>query len=123
MSGEQGIAVQLEQMTGEATQGAFEAFAAQVRVVPSVEQVRGQVAGTYLHLVTYMNRSTRGERVRVYEAQRTIHDRFPHLHFEFDVVDRQGQPMEPAPTRNHQLIERIRSVPDRLHVPPTPEVQ
>lgn len=73
---------------------AFNTFVAAVRSVPTVEQVRGQVAGAYVHIVTYLNQSTLEERAAVYAAQMHLYDQFPDLRLEFDAIDREGYPVE-----------------------------
>lgn len=91
---------------------AFDALVKAVRDIPSVEQVRGQVAGSYLHLVTYMSESTLDQRYQVYDAQMRMYDRFPQLRLEFDVIDRKGYPVQHDELTG-KLIEVIRELPDR----------
>ena len=91
---------------------AFDAFVAAVRDIPSVEQVRAQVAGTYIHLVTYMSESSLEQRYAVYDAQAAMYKQFPDLKLEFDVIDRRGYPVEDGELTG-KYIEVIRDLPDR----------
>ncbi len=95
----------------EATQKVLDDFVALVRDISSVEQVRGQAAGTYLHLVVYVSESTREDRFRVYEAEKAIHDRHSSFNFEFDLIDRRGYPMQTADIQG-KYMEIIRKLPD-----------
>lgn len=95
----------------KATRKAFDEFVVMVEKIPSVEQVRGQVAGTYLHLVVYASNCERDERFLVYEAEQVIHDRYPSIKFEFDLIDRRGYPMEEADIED-KYIKNIRKRPD-----------
>lgn len=92
---------------------AFNTFVAAVRSVPTVEQVRGQVAGAYVHIVTYLNQSTLEERAAVYAAQMHLYDQFPDLRLEFDAIDREGYPVE-AGELTGKYVEVIRELPDRV---------
>lgn len=90
---------------------AFNSFASAVRGVPSVEQVRAHQAGAYLHLVTYASHATPEDRDAIYDAEIVVHDDFPQLRFEFNLIDRRGYPMVDAPLTG-QYIEHIRDLPD-----------
>lgn len=90
---------------------AFNALVKAVRDIPSVEQVRGQAAGSYVHLVTYMSESTLEQRYQVYEAQMRMYGLFPQLRLEFDVIDRKGYPVQHDELTG-KLIEVIRELPD-----------
>jgi hypothetical protein len=98
----------------KATQRAFDDFAEMVGEIPSVEQVNGQAAGAYLHLVTYVSHSTEEDRFRVYEAEKRLFAEYPHLRFEFDLVDRRGYPLDAAEIRG-KYIKPIRQLPDTPH--------
>lgn len=90
---------------------AFSIFVDAVREIPSVEQVRAQEAGTYLHLVVYMSDSSLEDRYAVYDAQGMLYDAYPDLRLEFDVIDRRGHPVE-AVELTGKYIEIIRTLPD-----------
>lgn len=92
---------------------AFNTFVAAVRSIPAVEQVRGQVAGAYVHIVTYLSQSTLEERAAVYTAQMHLYDQFPDLRLEFDAIDREGYPVE-AGELTGKYVEVIRELPDRV---------
>ena len=92
---------------------AFNTFVAAVRSIPTVEQVRGQVAGAYVHIVTYLSRSTLEERSAVYTAQMRLYDQFPDLRLEFDAIDREGYPVEGGELTG-KYVEVIRELPDRV---------
>lgn len=94
---------------------AFDKFVTAVRDIPTVEQVRAQQAGTYLHLVTYMSESSQEERSAVYQAELMIHDQFPQLSLEFDLVDRMGYAF-PSAQLTGKLVESIRTLPDTKDV-------
>jgi hypothetical protein len=94
---------------------AFDAFVQAVRDIPTVEQVRAQPAGTYLHLVTYMSQSTEEQRFAVYTAELMVHDRFPELSLEFDLIDRDGYAL-PSGQLTGKLVEPIRALPDTKDV-------
>lgn len=96
----------------EATVKAFQAFVDAVREVPTVEQVRAQTAGSYVHLVTYVSDSTLDQRYAIYEAQMKLYDLFPYLRLEFDLIDRKGYPVD-GDELTGKLIEVIRELPDR----------
>lgn len=100
----------------EMVRDAFHSFVAAVRGIPSVEQVRAHVAGTYLHLVTYMSCSTEPERYAVYAAEIAVHDRYPHIQFEFDLIDRKGRPVQYGELTG-KFIEIIRDLPDQTDEP------
>ena len=100
---------------------AFNAFVSIVRSIRSVEQIRAQVAGTYLHLVTYVSESTLDERDAIYQAELSVHDRFPDIRFEFDLIDRMGNPVMPGELTN-KLTEVIRDLPDKTDVDSTLKV-
>jgi hypothetical protein len=80
-----------------------------------VEQVRAYVAGTYIHLVTYLSHSTEEERFAVYDCDKVIHDRYLDLRFEFDLIDRRGYPMTPDEIKDKHVAV-IRQLPDTPHV-------
>lgn len=92
---------------------AFNTFVTFIQAIPTVEQVRGQVAGTYLHLVIYMSESSLEERYKVYEAEMQLYEQFPDLRLEFDLIDRKGYPVEYSELTG-KLIEVIRELPDRV---------
>lgn len=92
---------------------AFSTFVAAVRSIPTVEQVRGQVAGAYVHIVTYLSGSTLEERSAVYAAQMRLYDQFPDLRLEFDAIDREGYPVEGGELTG-KYVEVIRELPDRV---------
>lgn len=98
--------------TEEVVLQAFDTFVNAVRDIPTVEQVRGQAAGAYLHIVTYMSESSMRERFAVYNIQMRMYDRFPQLRLEFDVIDRKGQPADHDELTG-KLVEVIRELPDR----------
>ena len=91
---------------------AFDTFVKEVRAIPSVEQVRGQTAGAYLHMVTYMSESSLEERFVVYDIQKRMYEIFPQLRLEFDVIDRKGHPVDHDDLTG-KLVEVIRDLPDR----------
>jgi hypothetical protein len=91
---------------------AFDAFVNAMRDIPTVEQVRGQTASAYLHMVTYMSESSLEERFAVYNVQMRMYDLFPQLRLEFDVIDRKGQPVDHDDLTG-KLVEVIRELPDR----------
>ena len=91
---------------------AFDAFVDAVRTVPTVEQVRGQTAGAYVHMVTYMSESSLEERFAVYDVQKRMYDLFPQLRLEFDVIDRKGEPVDHDDLTG-KLVEVIRELQDR----------
>jgi hypothetical protein len=98
----------------KATRRAFDDFAEMIGTIPSVEQVSGQAAGAYLHLVTYVSCSTEAERFRVYEAEKRLFAEYPHLRFEFDLVDRRGYRLESSEIRG-KYSKTIRQLPDTTH--------
>lgn len=98
--------------TEEIVAQAFDAFVRSVRVIRSVEQVRGQTAGTYVHIVTYMSESSLDERFAVYNVQQQMYGLFPQLRLEFDVIDRKGHPADHDELHG-KLVEVIRELPDR----------
>lgn len=98
----------------KATRRAFDDFAEMIGTIPSVEQVSGQAAGAYLHLVTYVSRSTEAERFMVYEAEKRLFAEYPHLRFEFDLVDRRGYRLEASEIRG-KYSKTIRQLPDLPH--------
>ena len=91
---------------------AFDTFVKEVRAIPTVEQVRGQTAGAYLHMVTYMSESSLEERFAVYDSQKRMYEIFPQLRLEFDVIDRKGHPVDHDDLAG-KLVEVIRELPDR----------
>lgn len=93
------------------TKQAFDEFVSIVRNIQSVEEVRGQTAGTYLHLVTYVSDSTEKERYGIYAAEKSIFAQYPHLRFEFDLVDRRGYPVEVAEIKD-KYAQAIRKLPN-----------
>lgn len=95
----------------EMVMDAFNTFVDAVREIPSVEQVRAHVAGTYMHLVTYVSQSSEADRYAVYAAEIAVHDRFPHVQFEFDLIDRKGRPVQNGELAG-KFIEVIRDLPD-----------
>lgn len=98
----------------EVVMQAFNTFVDAVREIPSVEQVRAQEAGTYLHLVVYMSDSTLKDRYAIYDAQGMLYDTFPDLRLEFDVIDRRGYPVETVELTG-KYVEIIRTLPDTSH--------
>lgn len=92
---------------------AFNAFVDAVTAIPSVEQVRGQVAGAYLHLVAYVSESSVEERFAVYAVEQQMYDRFPDLRLEFDLIDRKGYPVTAAGELTGKYVAVIRTLPDR----------
>lgn len=102
------------QALAKATQRAFDDFVEMIGEIPSVEQVSGQVAGSYLHLVTYVSHSTEAERFLVYEAEKRLFAEYPHLRFEFDLVDRRGYRLEDSEIRG-KYSKTIRRLPDLPH--------
>lgn len=97
----------------EMMMSAFNEFVAAVRDIPSVEQVRAQVAGTYIHLVTYLSESTLDQRYAVYDVQAEMYRKFPNLKLEFDVIDRRGYPVAGGELTG-KYVEVIRKLPDRF---------
>lgn len=98
--------------TEEIVAQAFDAFVRAVRAIGSVEQVRGQTAGAYVHIVTYLSESSLEERFAVYKVQQEMYGLFPQLRLEFDVIDRRGHPVDHDDLTG-KLIEVIRELPDR----------
>lgn len=96
----------------EMVMDAFNAFVDAVTAIPSVEQVRGQVAGAYLHLVAYVSESSVEERFAVYAVEQQMYDRFPDLRLEFDLIDRKGYPVT-AGELTGKYVAVIRTLPDR----------
>ncbi|NOZ27996.1 MAG: hypothetical protein GXP39_08090 [Chloroflexi bacterium] len=107
----QSVTIPMEIRSLEAAMEAFRAFVDMVRDIPSVEQVRAKFAGTYLHIVTYASGSTKEERRQIYRAELALADRYPDLHFEFDLIDRRGYPVIDK-EETGKWIERIRSLPN-----------
>lgn len=95
----------------EVVMQAFNTFVQAVREISSVEQVRAQEAGTYLHLVVYMSDSTLDDRYAIYDAQGMLYDAYPDLRLEFDVIDRRGHPVE-AVELTGKYVEIVRTLPD-----------
>lgn len=93
------------------TRKAFDEFTEMIGEIPAVEQVRGQVAGAYLHLVTYVSQSREPERFQIYEAEKRIFAAYPHLRFEFDLVDRRGYALDTAEIKG-KYIKTIRELPN-----------
>ena len=98
----------------EVVMQAFNTFVDAVRDIPTVEQVRAQEAGTYLHLVVYMSNSTLTDRYAVYDAQGKLYDAYPDLRLEFDVIDRRGYPVETVELTG-KYIEIIRTLSDNAY--------
>lgn len=98
----------------KATRRAFDDFSQMVSEISSVEQVRGQAAGAYLHLVTYVSNSAEAERFQVYDAEKRLFAEFPHLRFEFDLVDRRGYRLDVSEIRG-KYIKTIRQLADTPH--------
>lgn len=98
----------------ETTMKALDEFVAAVRSLPSVEYVDAEVAGTYVHLMTYMSESTSEERAAVYDVELEVADRYQGLHFEFDVYDRRGHPMQEVDEVS-PYFRPIRKLPDVVH--------
>ncbi len=94
---------------------AFDKFVTAVREIATVEQVRAHQAGTYLHLVTYMSESSQEDRFAVYQAELMVHDQFPQLSLEFDLVDRMGYAF-PSAQLTGKLVEAVRTLPDTKDV-------
>lgn len=90
----------------------FQEFVVAVKDIPSVEQVRAQAGGTYLHFVTYTSESTKEDRYSIYQIEQNFYERYPTLDLEFDLVDRQGYPMERDITIG-KYIQTIRILPTR----------
>lgn len=95
---------------------AFNEFVERVGKVEAVEQVRGHVAGTYLHLVTYVSESDEAQRYAIYDVEQLIHDRYPEIKFEFDLIDRRGHAVEMAAHISDKYIRIIRQLPDNPNV-------
>lgn len=104
----------------EVVMQAFNTFVDAVREIQSVEQVRAQEAGTYLHLVVYLSNSTLEERYAVYDAQGMLYDAYPDLRLEFDVIDRRGYPVETVDLTG-KYVEIIRTLPDHPYADADPE--
>lgn len=96
----------------EVAMQALNAFVTAIRDIPTVEQVRAQTAGAYVHFATYMSESTMSQRYAVYEAEIGLYDQFPDLHLEFDLIDREGYPVERGELTG-KYVEIIRELPDR----------
>lgn len=96
----------------EVAMQALNAFVTAIRDIPTVEQVRAQTAGAYVHIVTYMSDSTLEQRYAVYDAQSQLYRQYPALRLEFDLIDREGYPVEHDELTG-KTIEIIRELPDR----------
>lgn len=95
---------------------AFNEFVDMVGNIGAVEQVRGHAAGTYLHLVTYVSESDEAQRYAIYDVEQLIHDRYPEIKFEFDLIDRRGHAVEMAAHISDKYIRIIRQLPDNPNV-------
>lgn len=104
------LSVEIRSLQG-ITQKAFDDFVGQVQNVPSVEQIRAQVGGTYMHIVTYMCASNLEQREIIYEAEKSLFQRYTDLRFEFDLIDRQGHPITVGEVSN-KYIRIVRQLPD-----------
>lgn len=82
-----------------------------VRHIPTIEQVRVQQAGAYLHIVSYVSDAAPADRSAIYDAEIALHDAYPQLRFEFNIVDRHGYPTVNSPIAG-KFIEHIRTLPD-----------
>lgn len=107
------LSIEIRSLQG-ITQKAFDEFVEQIQKVPSVEQIRAQVGGTYMHIVTYMCASSLEERERVYEAEKALYQQYTDLRFEFDLIDRQGHPITVGEVSN-KYIRIVRQLPDAIH--------
>lgn len=106
------LSIEIRSLQG-ITQKAFDEFVEQIQKVPSVEQIRSQVGGTYMHIVTYMCASSLEERERVYEAEKALYQRYTDLRFEFDLIDRRGLPITVGEISN-KYIRIVRQLPDEI---------